>query len=129
MQKTRRVNTFKHLLTWTVLPLIVLVAVAACSPLRTLNVLASAGNGQTLKSGVAYGPLDRHKLDIYTPAASPAAAPPPGGWPLVVFFYGGSWNTGERADYGFVAVRSRRAACSRWWPITGSTLPCATPSS
>ena len=102
---TRRVHTLKHLLIWIALPLFVLVAVAvaACSPLRALNVLASAGNGHALKPGVAYGPLDRHKLDIYTPASRPAVAPPPGGWPLVVFFYGGSWNTGERADYGFVA--------------------------
>jgi len=97
------VNTLKHLLIWIVLPLFVLVAVAACSPLRTLNALASAGNGHTLKPGVAYGPLARQRLDIFTPAGAPTAAPPPGGWPLVVFFYGGSWNTGERADYGFVA--------------------------
>jgi acetyl esterase/lipase len=27
-----------------------------------------------------------------------------GGWPVVVFFYGGSWNSGERAQYGFVGV-------------------------
>ena len=96
-------NTLKHLLIWIVLPLFVLVAVAACAPLRTLNALASAGNGHTLKPGVAYGPLARQRLDIFTPAGAPTAAPPPGGWPLVVFFYGGSWNTGERADYGFVA--------------------------
>jgi acetyl esterase/lipase len=40
----------------------------------------------------------RQRFDLYTPAS----APPAGGWPVVVFFYGGSWNSGERADYRFV---------------------------
>src|SRR5262245_11851964 len=71
---------------------------AAVRPSRALNVLATASGGAVVREGVAYGALARHRLDIYTPAA-PA---PPGGWPLVVFFYGGSWNSGERADYAFV---------------------------
>ena len=29
---------------------------------------------------------------------------PPGGWPAVVFFYGGSWNSGERVQHGFVGA-------------------------
>ena len=29
---------------------------------------------------------------------------PAGGWPVVVFFYGGSWNTGDRAQYRFVGA-------------------------
>ena len=89
----------KHLLIWVLLSLLALGALAACAPLRTLNLLARVGNGHTLNAGVAYGALARQKLDIYTPAS----APPPGGWPLVVFFHGGSWNTGARADYRFVA--------------------------
>jgi len=92
-------HPFKNLLIWIALPLLVLATLAACAPLRTLNVLAGAGNGHTLNDGVAYGALERQKLDIYTPTS----APPPGGWPLVVFFHGGSWNTGARADYRFVA--------------------------
>ena len=90
----------KTLLIWIVLPLLALTALAACAPVRTLNVLASASGGHTLNEAVAYGPLDRQRLDVYTPTA-PA---PTGGWPVVVFFYGGSWNTGERADYRFVAT-------------------------
>ena len=31
-----------------------------------------------------------------------AAPRPPAGWPVVVFFYGGSWTTGDRGDYKFV---------------------------
>ena len=72
---------------------------AACSPLATLNTL-SAADDHTRLADVAYGPLPRQRLDIYRPQG----AAPPGGWPVVVFFYGGSWNSGERARYGFVGA-------------------------
>ena len=91
-------HLLKPLLIWLVLPLLALITLAACSPLRTLNVLASAGGGYTLTPNIAYGSLTAQKLDIYTPTSTP----PAGGWPLVVFFYGGSWNSGARADYQFV---------------------------
>lgn len=77
---------------------------AACSPVTALNALAPSGT-HTTTPGVAYGPGPRQVLDVYRPAR----AAPPGGWPVVVFFYGGSWNSGERADYAFVgeALASR----------------------
>ena len=76
-----------------------LLAVTACTPLATLNALA-ASDQHTRLADVAYGPLPRQRLDIYRPAG----ATPAGGWPVVVFFYGGSWNQGERAQYGFVGA-------------------------
>ncbi len=88
----------KSLLGVVVLSLFVLAGLTACAPLRALNLLASHGSGHALTAGVAYGTLPRQRLDIYAPT-QPA---PPGGWPSVVFFYGGSWNSGERADYAFV---------------------------
>ena len=93
-------QTAKQLLMCVVLPLAVLVALAACAPVRFLNGVASAGQGFNSTEDVVYGPLARQALDLYTPA-TPA---PPAGWPIVVFFYGGSWNTGERADYRFVGA-------------------------
>lgn len=77
---------------------------AACGPSATLNALLPAGT-HALTPDVAYGALTRQRLDIYRPTT----AAPPGGHPLVVFFYGGSWNRGERADYRFVgeALASR----------------------
>ena len=91
----------RNLLFRILLPLAAWVALAStlsgCSALGTLNALA-ARSSYTLNADVAYGPLPRQKLDIYTPTATVPAA----GWPVVVFFYGGSWNTGERADYQFV---------------------------
>jgi acetyl esterase/lipase len=82
------------------LPLFTLAIAAllgGCSGTGTLNALA-ARSSYTLSTEVAYGALPRHKLDVYTPTQGAA----PAGWPVVVFFYGGSWNTGERADYRFV---------------------------
>jgi acetyl esterase/lipase len=77
-------------------------ALAACSPINILNAL-TPGNTFTKVSDIAYGDDPRNKLDVYTPVESPTNAP------VVVFFYGGSWNSGSKADYGFVgeALASR----------------------
>ena len=77
--------------------LLALLAGAAWSPAAVINAL-SAVRSRQVASAVAYGPLPRQQLDVY----APAAAAPAGGHPVVVFFYGGSWNRGERADYRFV---------------------------
>jgi len=90
----------KHLLLWLLLPLLAAAGLVACAPVRALNTLASVSGGYTVRDGVAYGRDARQRLDVYTPA-SPA---PAGGWPLVVFFYGGSWNSGARAEYRFVGA-------------------------
>ncbi|MES2760358.1 MAG: alpha/beta hydrolase [Pseudomonadota bacterium] len=74
---------------------VVLVGLVACSPLRALNAL-TPGNGSDSTVDIAYGPGARNKLDIYRPANATAASP------VVVFFYGGNWTTGQRADYAFV---------------------------
>lgn len=84
-------------LAWAAAALAALAVLAGCSGAGTLNALAGR-TGYALQPDVAYGDLPRQKLDIYTPTT----AAPPGGWPLVVFFYGGTWNSGERADYRFV---------------------------
>lgn len=74
-----------------------LAAVTACSPLRVLNALAPA-DGVTVTPGEAYGPDPAHRLDAYAPAQ--AAGPRP----VVVFFYGGSWQNGRREDYFFAGA-------------------------
>ena len=75
-------------------------AAAALAPSRALNLLAGVIGGFDGRTDVAYGKLPRQRLDIYTPRG-PA---PAGGWPMVVFFYGGSWNNGARSDYAFVGA-------------------------
>lgn len=61
---------------------------------------------------IAYGSLQRQRLDVWLPeaVASRAARAPA---PVVVFFYGGSWRSGERETYGFVgkALAARGIVC------------------
>ena len=75
---------------------------SACSPIRVINALAS-DDTHRLQAGIAYGSHDRQLLDVYQQVNNAGRAP------IVVFFYGGSWSSGERADYKFVgeALASR----------------------
>lgn len=83
---------------------------AACSPVRILNALTPSYTF-SLFAGIPYGAGERHVLDVYLPTRVlrhwPADAS--AGAPVVVFFYGGSWQSGERNDYLFVgeALASR----------------------
>lgn len=87
---------------------IVFAAVAAllsgCTPVALVNALVPA-SGYSVQAGIAYGPLARQALDLYVPDADRF----PGPRPVVVFFYGGTWQSGERGDYRFVgqALASR----------------------
>lgn len=87
----RRVVARRHLL---LLPL--LAGLAACSPFRLINQLSPSDHYRSVPN-IAYGELDRQRLDIYTPRASVGASP------VVVFFYGGGWRKGARENYEFVA--------------------------
>ena len=66
-----------------------------CSAATALNTL-QPGRGLTETRAVAYGGDPRQVLDVYAPAKARAGAP------VVVFFYGGGWNSGERGLYAFV---------------------------
>lgn len=79
-----------------------LILLMGCSPLKVLNAFTPSGTFSKA-SDVSYGTDPRNRLDVYTPTnVGPDA-------PVVVFFYGGSWNSGSRSDYGFVgeALASR----------------------
>jgi acetyl esterase/lipase len=70
-----------------------------CSPLTTFDRLVPKDKGSILAATIAYGEGSRRILDVYVPR--PAAG---GGrcLPVVVFFYGGSWDSGSRTGYAFV---------------------------
>lgn len=66
------------------------------SPLGWLGlVLAKDGGVRRLAHDRVYGPKARHRLDIYAPEDGTT------GHPLLLFFYGGGWDSGDKADYAF----------------------------
>jgi acetyl esterase/lipase len=79
-----------------------LTLVYGCSPVTVLNRLAR-DDTYVRTPDVAFGGDAQLRLDIYQPRALPLRAP------VVVFFYGGSWSSGEREQYLFVgeALASR----------------------
>ena len=74
----------------------------ACSGVDLLNATVATDTYRRTE-GLAYGLDARQRLDVYQPTAGIQKSP------MVVFFYGGSWSSGERGDYRFVgeALASR----------------------
>lgn len=72
-----------------------LAALAGCSSLDLLSAV-QPGPGVRVTRGLAYGEGPRRRLDVYAPAKRQE------GRPVVVFFYGGSWQFGDRGGYAFV---------------------------
>ncbi|UVW27592.1 alpha/beta hydrolase [Massilia sp. H6] len=75
--------------------LALVAALSACSPLSIVNAVSPAG-GASATAGLRYAPGERRLLDVYHPPTGRANAP------VIVFFYGGNWVSGERHDYAFV---------------------------
>ncbi|HWQ88025.1 alpha/beta hydrolase [Brevundimonas sp.] len=72
---------------------------SACSPLAVLNGLGPRDRGvRRAARDLAYGDDPRQKMDIHAPVE---AGPRP--WPMLVFFYGGGWDSGERRLYAWAA--------------------------
>ena len=63
---------------------------------KTLLSSLISESGATVERGLAYGPHQRHKLDIYRPESGEDSGP------IAFFLYGGGWRGGDRATYGFV---------------------------
>ena len=79
--------------------LLIMVAaciLGGCSPFVYLNAFSPEEEARE-EAGIAYGPLPRQQLDVYVPATRPEQAAP-----VVVFFYGGAWDRGKKANYRFV---------------------------
>jgi acetyl esterase/lipase len=77
-------------------PIVGLMA-GACSPLGLLNSLGPRDGGvRRVARDIPYGDDPRQRLDLYAPTA-------PGTYPILVFFYGGGWDSGSRDLYGWAA--------------------------
>lgn len=68
------------------------LVLSGCSPVRILNGLAP---DRLFRDGVRYGDGPRHRLDLYRPVGF-------GPFPVLVFLYGGGWDSGARAMYRFL---------------------------
>lgn len=75
---------------------------AGCSGQALVNGLTPSG-GYRLSSDISYGDKNRQNLDVYVAKDKAANAP------IVVFFYGGRWEEGNKNGYKFVgqALSSR----------------------
>lgn len=81
--------------------------VAGCSPLAAFNSFVPKDGGVAkVATAAPFGAHPRQKLDLYRPSAETAAA---ASLPVIVFLYGGSWNSGDRNGYAFAG----RALASR----------------
>lgn len=76
---------------------LVLGWLAACSPLNTFNALVPKDGGvaQVVRDA-PFGSDPRQRIDVYAAKRDAASRP------IVVFLYGGSWNSGSKRGYGFV---------------------------
>jgi len=79
-----------------------LAAFALWAPAMLLN-LAARGADVIEERDIAFGDGERLKLDVYRPAEAR------GPLPVVVFFYGGSWQRGDKASYRFIGSALARA--------------------
>lgn len=71
--------------------------IAGCSPTSILNATIP-DEGYTIHKDIAYGNNPRQKLDIYVPDNVSYKHPAP----VLLFFYGGSWQFGSKDEYLFV---------------------------
>lgn len=72
------------------------------APALVLNTVA-LGRDVVIDRDIAFGGDPRLKLDVYRPVKSQADLP------VVVFFYGGSWQHGDKSIYRFVGAALARA--------------------
>ena len=74
---------------------LLLAGCAVLSPVKILNGVARGAFSVT--RNIAYAPNPRDLLDVYAPPHADNA-------PVVVFYYGGSWQDGDKAMYRFVGA-------------------------
>jgi len=65
------------------------------APVALFGAVIPQDPARRVAANAAFGAVPRLKLDAYAPARGQ------GPWPVLVFFYGGSWDAGNRRDYGW----------------------------
>jgi acetyl esterase/lipase len=72
-----------------------MLTLTACSGIKVLNFITPS-NDYTLYKDISYQPTNDKKLDVYVPAMQDTHHN------VVIFFYGGSWQSGSKDMYRFV---------------------------
>jgi acetyl esterase/lipase len=81
--------------------------VAGCGRAAFMAANVSAAFGAYRRHlNIPYGADPQHRLDVYVPDQMPPQPPP-----LVVFWHGGRWTTGDKADYRFVGAALIELGC------------------
>lgn len=83
-------------MTRLILALAAVLSITGCTKYQALDATIPACS-YTRTTNLAYGKEPRQKLDVYRPRHAKANAK------VVVFFYGGSWDSGRKEDYRFAA--------------------------
>jgi len=78
-------------------PLALAGVLGGCSTTGVLNTIEPKGD-VAITRDLAYAAGPRHGLDLYAPRSAKAPAP------VVVFFYGGNWDSGDKGAYAFVGA-------------------------
>lgn len=81
-----------------------LLALTGCTPaglLTQVDRLVTGGAARRVAEGERFGPDPRQRLDVWAPAGAQGKG---AALPVVLFFYGGGWNSGSRGDYGFAGA-------------------------
>ena len=85
-------------------PLCSLIALTGCSAVDVLNFTIPK-SGYTVDKDIAYGADKSQKLDVYIPDTKRASGC------VVLFFYGGSWQTGSKDNYLFAGEAFSSLGC------------------
>ena len=77
----------------------VAVLLSSCSATGLLNTFVPESDF-TVTQNIVFSPLPRNRLDVYRPVD---ATTTPSLRPVVVFYYGGAWDSGDKGGYLFAA--------------------------
>ncbi len=75
-------------------------SISACAPIGLVNAVSHTYPA-TITTDISYGELPRQKFDLYLPEEHLSSRPTP----VLVYFYGGSWNSGNKSIYEFLGRR------------------------
>lgn len=80
-----------------------LAALSGCTAMGLLVLnTAATFKSYSRHTDIPYGTAKANKLDLYQPRGSDLS-------PMVVFFYGGGWNSGDKMSYKFVGASLAQA--------------------